>query len=77
MKVDGQTVYVHRLVYEELVGPIPDGHQIDHLCRVRLCGNPAHLEAVEGLENVHRGLAVRYRTHCRNGHPINEENTYI
>lgn len=42
----GRTAAVHRVVYELLVGPIPDGLQIDHRCRVKLCCNPAHLEAV-------------------------------
>lgn len=46
---------IHRIVYEELVGPIPDGLQLDHLCRVRNCVNPAHLEPVTGRENVRRG----------------------
>lgn len=44
----------HRFAHELLVGPIPDGHQVDHLCRVRLCVNPDHLEAVTAEENVRR-----------------------
>ena len=47
---------VHRIVYEQLVGPIPDGLVIDHLCRNRSCCNPAHLEPVTMAENVRRGL---------------------
>ena len=43
---DGRLTYSHRYVYEFLVGPIPDGLQIDHRCGVKLCCNPAHLEAV-------------------------------
>ena len=57
--VGGQHLYLkpHRLMYEWFVGPIPDGLQIDHLCRVRHCAAPAHLEAVTCKENIRRGLA--------------------
>jgi len=48
------TLCAHRAAYEELVGPIPDGYQIDHLCGVTLCCNPNHLEAVPGAENLRR-----------------------
>jgi hypothetical protein len=47
---------VHRDVYEQLVGPIPEGLVLDHLCRNRSCCNPAHLEPVTTAENVRRGL---------------------
>lgn len=49
----------HRVSYEAMVGPIPDGMQIDHLCRVPNCVNPAHLEPVTHLENVRRAIAAR------------------
>lgn len=49
----------HRLIYEVLVGPIPDGLQIDHLCRVKRCVNPEHLEPVTTQENTRRGLPFR------------------
>lgn len=86
LSVNNRRQYVHRLSYEEFVGPIPDGLQIDHLCRVRCCVNPDHLEPVTHLENIRRGVwidACRERskriydemTHCINGHPLNEENT--
>jgi len=48
------TKRAHRLVYEAEVGPIPNGMQLDHLCKVRCCVNPAHLEPVTPKENVHR-----------------------
>lgn len=80
----GSTKYAHRLVYELTHGPIPNGLQIDHLCRVRDCVNPDHLEAVTQQENLARKPA-RARdgkprrasaTHCRKGHEMTPENTY-
>lgn len=76
MKIDGRAYSVHRAAYEALVGPIPEGMQIDHLCRVRRCGNPAHLEAVTSQENIRRSRAATPpKTHCKNGHMFNEQNT--
>lgn len=69
-----QNRLVHRVAYEELVGPIPDGLQLDHLCRVRHCLNPAHLEPVTPAVNTRRGSRAT-ATHCRNGHEYTPENT--
>lgn len=70
----------HRLFYEEANGPIPDGLQIDHLCRNRLCVRPDHLEAVTQRTNLLRGEGVAganaRKTHCPKGHPYDEQNTY-
>lgn len=52
-------VYSHRKAYEDLVGPIPEGLDLDHLCRVRNCVNPEHLEPVTRSENILRGFAAR------------------
>ena len=79
--MDGKKRYGHRLVYEWMVGPVPDGLELDHLCRVRHCVNPAHLEAVTRRENMVRGLtfiaAQVQRTHCPQGHPYSPENTRV
>lgn len=52
--VDGRQTFVHRFAYELLVGPIPDGLTIDHLCFVTYCQNPAHMEPVTRAENASR-----------------------
>ena len=70
----------HRIVYEMLVGEIPEGKQLDHLCRNRLCVNPKHLEPVTPKENLLRSpLTVpsinKAKTHCPSGHPYDENNT--
>lgn len=55
--VDGRMVRAHRFAYELLVGPIPEGLVLDHLCAVTFCVNPAHLEPVTQRENARRGDA--------------------
>jgi hypothetical protein len=65
----GKTVALHRWVYEQACGPIPDGLEIDHLCRVRNCVNPAHLEPVTGAENKRRSREARgIYDQCPKGH---------
>jgi hypothetical protein len=72
---DGERmVGAHRFAYELLVGPIPDGLQLDHLCRNPPCVNPAHLEAVTHAVNLQRGERAQ-RTHCPQGHAYTAENT--
>ena len=66
----------HRFSYEGHIGQIPDGLDLDHLCRVRSCVNPAHLEPVTRKENARRGLRGM-KTHCPQGHPYSGENLYV
>lgn len=75
--VDGRCTYLHRVVYELLVGPIPDGLHIDHLCRQPACCAPYHLEPVTCLVNVRRGHGNGSRTHCPAGHEYSGQNLYI
>lgn len=79
-KIGGRKLYAHRVGYELLVGPIPAGLHIDHLCRNRRCQNARHMEPVTNAENARRGEAGinhRSKTHCPQGHPYDEANTYV
>lgn len=77
----GKMQSAHRLAYEDAVGPIPDGLQLDHLCRNTPCVNPAHLEPVTYRVNQLRGIGFcavnAQKIECVNGHPFDEANTYI
>lgn len=72
---NGHTLPAHRVVYEILVGPVPFGLTLDHLCRNRRCVRPSHLEPVSNRENILRGEGVAAqasrRTHAPCGHPYN------
>ena len=65
----------YRTAYVALVGSVPVGLQLDHLCRNRTCVNPSHLEPVTQAENARRSAAAT-KTHCVNGHEFTEANTY-
>lgn len=81
VKLAGVQVRFHILMYQHLVGPIPEGLELDHRCRHRWCGNPNHLEPVTHQVNVLRGdapTAINARkTHCPQGHPLADENLYL
>lgn len=72
---EGKSHGAHRFAYELLVGPIPEGLTLDHLCRNTLCVNPAHLEPVTVRENILRGRDSK--THCKNGHRLSGDNVLI
>lgn len=78
--IDHVHFYSHRLSYEWLVGPIPEALVLDHLCRVRNCVNPCHLEPVTQRDNVLRSSSPAslqaQQTHCIRGHAFDEKNTY-
>lgn len=65
----------HQIGYGLFVGHIADGLQLDHLCRNTSCVNPEHLEPVTAAENMRRRAGLK--THCPQGHPYDEENTYL
>jgi hypothetical protein len=65
----------HRFSYEHHVGPIPEGHEVDHLCNVRHCCNPLHLEAV--TVQVNRKRRVYDEAHCKHGHEMTGDNLYL
>lgn len=79
-KLAGRQRKAHRITFESMVGPVPDGMQLDHLCRNRACCNPAHLEPVTCRDNLLRGDTHAARnaskTHCHRGHPFDDDNTY-
>lgn len=72
---NGSVIGAHRVAYMLHVGPIPEGMQLDHVCRNPACVNPSHLEVVTARENTLRGLRGRMITHCPHGHEYTEENT--
>lgn len=75
---DAGSIAVHRLVYSMVVGAIPDGWHVHHVCGVKLCCAPDHLAAMPPGE--HSAMHARIRepsTHCGRGHPYDEANTYV
>lgn len=76
LKSKGLSALTHIATYMLLKGPVPEGLELDHLCRVTACMNPDHLEPVTHHENILRGLRAT-KTHCKRGHEFTPENTYI
>lgn len=87
--VDGRGYLAHRVAYAEEVGPIPDGMQINHICGIKPCVRPDHLEVVDASGNIRhaRGTGLMApsllsqdnstKLICRNGHPYSPDNTYV
>ncbi len=77
--VGGKKLSAHRVAFETLMRPIPENMQIDHLCSVRHCINPEHMECVSGFVNTMRGkgfaAANALKTHCPHGHRYEAGNT--
>ena len=79
---DGDTVQAHRWSYEHSVGPIPEGLELDHLCRRPACVRPSHLDPVTGGVNQHRSPLTfasinSGKAYCDTGHEFTPENTRI
>jgi HNH endonuclease len=79
-----KTEWAHRAAYEYFVGPIPEGMDLDHKCRMRCCVNTDHLEPVTRLENTRRGnlfavlkARAELQTHCKRGHILSGSNLRI
>ncbi len=79
--IEGKQVSVHRVVYDLLVGEVPAGLELDHMCRTRSCCNPGHLEPVTHRENVLRGTSMvavnATKVVCLKGHPLSGANLYL
>jgi hypothetical protein len=69
---EGRTTLAHRASYEAAHGPVPDGMEVNHKCQVTRCVNPAHLEVLTHVDNIRYSMP----THCPQGHPYDDENTY-
>lgn len=70
----GGTVLAHRWAYEQFVAPVPEGLDLDHLCRIRNCVNPQHLEPVTRSTNLIRGARKTGQHYCKNGHELVGDN---
>lgn len=81
-RVEGKVINVHRYLWIRTNGPVPQGMELDHICRVRCCVNPLHLRAVSHRDNCLESRVVSpfasnaAKTHCQRGHPFDDANTY-
>lgn len=81
VSMNWKLVKVHRVFYEHFIGPIQEGLVPDHLCRVRCCVNPWHLDIVTQAVNLLRGTSLQainaLKTHCIRGHALVADNLYV
>lgn len=81
IQVGQSSAFAHRVSYELRVEAIPEDLVIDHLCRVRRCVNPSHMELVQRAENTMRGYGTgaknARKTHCIRGHELTQDNIYV
>lgn len=77
VSIDGVVTSTHRAAWVANHGPVPDGLQLDHLCEIKACCNPAHLEPVTAAENMRRMRGEIGVTRCRRGHPLTGQNLYL
>jgi predicted nucleic acid-binding Zn ribbon protein len=81
LSIRGVCLLAYRVSYTLLIGRIPAGMTIDHLCRNRKCVNPDHLQPVSLANNIYRGYnppaMARRQTHCKHGHAFTPENTHV
>jgi hypothetical protein len=81
VRIDGRTITTHKLFFTLLIGPVPDGMELHHKCEVKHCCNPEHLVPKTRLEHRRLHPGRRYanaeKTHCKNGHPFDADNTYL
>lgn len=79
LKIGGVAMMAHRAFYEHFITEIPDGLDLDHLCRMRACVNPWHLDPVSRSVNLYRAETLgKYnlkKTHCPHGHEYSAANT--
>ena len=78
--IKSKPIKAHRFIYELYHGPIPPSLTVDHRCRNRACVNPSHLRLATNRQNCRSGDTGKHnkiKTHCPQGHPYNEENTYV
>lgn len=76
ISIDAKVRLSHRVAYELTVGAIPPGLQLDHLCTIKSCCNPDHLEPVTGAENLRRARGQVGLTVCGRNHLLTRANTY-
>lgn len=76
IRIQRKCYLVHRVLFESIVGPIPAGLELDHLCRQPACVNPIHMEAVTHAVNIRRGRRAPWKEACPGGHAYTSANTY-